>query len=105
MASKSLLAKKIGELHSLYTTCLKRSATDYYSTLYKLTTIKLDIGQHRLCKPVTIRGNGKKNRPFLPIFFANKDLDAINLGNILHHISVKTMVSLYFRDQSVPIIS
>jgi len=38
-----------------------------------------------LFKPVTIRGNDKENKTFLPLFFDNKGLDAINLGNILHH--------------------
>jgi hypothetical protein len=46
-----------------------------------------------------------ENRNFLPLFFANKGLDAINLGNILHHKSVKAMVPPYFKDHSVPIIS
>jgi hypothetical protein len=65
----------------------------------------LDIGQHRLFKQVTMRGNEHENRNFLPLFFANKGLDAINLGNILHHKSVKAMVPPYFKDHSVPIIS
>jgi hypothetical protein len=46
-----------------------------------------------------------ENRPFLPPFFANKGLAGINLGNILHHKSVKAMVPPYFKDHSVPIIS
>jgi hypothetical protein len=37
--------------------------------------------------------------------FSNKGLDGINLGNILHHKSVKSKISPYFKDQSVPIIS
>jgi hypothetical protein len=52
-----------------------------------------------------MRGNEPENRNFLPLFFANKGLDAINLGNILHHKSVKAMVPPYFKDHSVPIIS
>jgi hypothetical protein len=38
-----------------------------------------------LFKPVTIRGKDKENNPFLRFFFDSKGLDAINLGNILHH--------------------
>jgi hypothetical protein len=53
---------------------------------------------------VTIRGNEKENKPFPP-FFSYKDLDAINLGNIQHHESVKVMVPPLFKDQSAPIIS
>ena len=39
------------------------------------------------------------------VFFANKGLDAINLGNILHNKYVRAMVPHDFKDQSVPIIS
>jgi hypothetical protein len=35
--------------------------------------------------------------PFLPLFFANKGLDAITLVNILHHKSVRAMVPPYFK--------
>ena len=53
-----------------------------------------------------MRGNeNEKKLHFLPLFFANKGFDAINLGNILHHKSVKTMVPSYFKDHFVPIIS
>ena len=54
-----------------------------------MAAIILDIGQHLLFKPVTLRGNEKENGPFLHIFFSNESLDAINLGNILHHKSVE----------------
>ena len=42
---------------------------------------------------------------FLKLSFANKGLDGIYLGNILHHQSVKFKIPSYFKDQSVPIIS
>jgi hypothetical protein len=72
-----------------------------WSTIFWTTDCYLlDIGQHSLFKPLTIRGNEKENRSF-----ANKALNAINLDNILHHKSVKAMVPPYFKDQSVPIIS
>jgi hypothetical protein len=57
----------LSKLHSLYTTWLKTSTTYPYSIMYKLTAIILEIGQHRLFKPVPIRGNEKENRPFLPL--------------------------------------
>jgi hypothetical protein len=44
-------------------------------------------------------------RSFLKLSFANKGLDGINLGNILHHKSVKSKIPPYFKDQTVPIIS
>jgi len=100
-----LYSVTLSKLHSLYTTCLKTSTTDPYSTLYKLTTIILDIGQHRLFKPVTIGGNEWENILFLPLVFANKGLAVNNLGNIIHNKSVKAKVIPYFKDQYIPIIS
>jgi hypothetical protein len=41
----------------------------------------------------------------MKLSFANKGLDAINLGNILHHKSLKPNTPPYIKDQSVPIIS
>jgi len=91
----------LSKLHSLYATCLKTSTSDPYSTLYKLAAIMLDIGQHRLFKPVTIRGNEMENIPFFPLVFANIGLAAINLGNILHHKSIKAMVPPYLHPTSL----
>jgi hypothetical protein len=45
----------------------------------------LDIAGHRLFKPVGIKKDEIDKRSFLKLSFANKDLDGINLGNILHH--------------------
>jgi hypothetical protein len=41
----------------------------------------------------------------MKLSFANKGLDGINLGNILHHKSHKSNIPPYIKDQSVPIIS
>jgi hypothetical protein len=65
----------------------------------------LDIAGHRLFKPVGIKKDEIDKRSFLKLSFANKGLDGINLGNILHHKSVKSNIPPYFKDQSVPIIS
>ena len=35
----------------------------------------------------------------------HKGLDVINIGNILHHKPVKSNIPLYFKDQSVTVIS
>ena len=75
------------------------------SNEYKLTAIVLDIAGHRLFKPVDIKKDEIDKRSFLKLSFANKGLDGINLGNILHHKSVKSKIPPYFKDQSVPIIS
>jgi hypothetical protein len=45
----------------------------------------LDIAGHRLLKPVGIKKDEIDKRSFLKLSFANKGLDGINLGNILHH--------------------
>jgi hypothetical protein len=48
----------------------------------------LDIAGHRLFKPVGIKKDEINKRSFLKLSLANKGLDGINLGNILHHKSV-----------------
>ena len=60
---------------------------------------------HRLFKPVGIKKDEIDKRSFLKLSFANKGLYGINLGNILHHKSLKSKIPPYFKDQSVPIIS
>ena len=64
----------------------------------------MDIAGHRLFKPVGIKKDEIDKRSFLKLSFANKGLDGINLGNILHHKSVKSKIPPYFKDQYVPII-
>jgi len=91
--------------NSLYKTCLDNPIYESNSPGYKLTSVILDIGRLRLFKPVEIHMTEQEKRSFLPLFFANKGLDAINLGNILHHKSVTSKVPPYFKDKSVPIIS
>ena len=81
------------------------NVTNPNSNEYKLSAIVLDIAGHRLFKPVGIKKDEINKRSFLKLLFANKDLDDINLGNTLHHKSVKSKISPYFKDQSVPIIS
>ena len=75
------------------------------SNEYKLTAIVLDIAGHRLFKPVGIKKDEIDKRSFLKLSFANKGIDSINLGNILHHKSVKSKIPPYLKDQSVPIVS
>ena len=65
----------------------------------------MDIANHRLFKPVIFKKDEQEERSFLKLLFANKDLDAINLSNMLYEKSVKSKIPPYFTDQSVPIIS
>lgn len=92
--------------HCLMLIFLEKTATDLYSTLYKLTTI-VDIGHHMLFKPITIHEDEKGNASYLPLSSPcyNKGLDVTNLGNILHHKNVKCMVPPYYKDHSVPVIT
>ena len=94
--SSKLFSLPLSKLHALYNSCLVNHVTKPNSNEYKLTAIVLDIAGHRLFKPVGI---------FLKLSFANKGLYGINLGNILHHKSVKSKIPPYFKDQSGPIIS
>jgi hypothetical protein len=66
------------------------------SNEYKLATIVLDIARHRLFKSVDIKEDEIDKRSFLKLLFANKGLDAMNLGNILHHKSVKAKIPPYY---------
>jgi hypothetical protein len=65
----------------------------------------LDIVGHRLFKPVGIKKDERSKRSLLKLSFSHKGLDGINLGNILHHKSIKSKIPPYFKDQSLPIIS
>ena len=96
----------LSKLNTLYKECLENPVTDPQSNIYRLTAIVLDIGYNRLFKPVGVpHENSKDNRSFLSLPFLNKGLDAINLGNILHHKSVTAHIPPYFKDKSIPIIS
>jgi hypothetical protein len=84
---------------------LVNNVTNPNSNEYKLTAIVLDIAGHRLFKPVGIKKDEIDKRSFLKLSFANKGLDCINLGNILHHKSFETKIPPHFNDQYVPIFS
>ena len=56
-------------------------------------------------KHIGIKKDEINKRSFLKLSFANKGIDAINLGNILHHKSVKSKIPPCFKYQSVSIIS
>jgi hypothetical protein len=100
-----LFSLPLSKLHALYNSCLVNNVTNPNSNEYKLTAIVLDIAGHRPFKPAGIKKDEIDKRSFLKLSIANKGLDGINLGNILHHKSVKSKIPPYFKDQSVPIIS
>ena len=100
-----LFSLPLSKLHALYNLCLKNHVTNPHSSEYKLTTIVMEIASRRLCKPVGINKDEIDKRSFLKLAFANKCLDAIKLGDIFHHKSVKSKIPPYFKDQPVPIIT
>ena len=64
---------------------------------YKLILIILDVDRHRLFKHVCIKKYEIDKRYFFKLLFVNQTGDAINLGNILHHKSVKSKIPPYFK--------
>jgi hypothetical protein len=75
--------------------------TNPNSNEYKRIAIVLDISGHRFVKPVGTKQDEIEKRSFLKLSFANKGLDPINLGNVIHHKSVKYKIPLHFIDQSI----
>ena len=98
----SLFSIPLTKLRRLMEYCLDLLCTDPYSTKYKLVAIITDVGQYRLYRPVRT-GEQVSTRSFLKINFTNKGIDAINLGNILHHKKVTANIPAYFRE-ATPLI-
>ena len=80
-----LFSLSLSKLHALYNSCLVNHVINPNSNEYKITAIVLDTAGHRLFTPVGIKKDEIDKRYFLKLSFANKGLDGINLGNILHH--------------------
>lgn len=80
------------------TICLEMPTIYPYSILYKLNGIVIDIAHHRLFKVVTINGNKKENRSFLPLLCVG--VHAINTCITLHHKYVRATCKgpSYFKD-------
>jgi hypothetical protein len=100
-----LFSLPLSKLHALNNSYLVNNVTNPNSNEYKLTAMVLDIAGHRFFKPIGIQKDEIDKHYFLKLLFANKGLDGINLGNILHHKSVKSKIPPYFEEQSVRIIS
>ena len=99
-----LFSLPLSTLNSLYKTSANRYIENVYSKEYRLNNIIIDIGHHRLYKPVKSI-NTDQNRSFLKVKFENKGLDAINLSNILNNKNVKSKVPPYFKEHPAPIVS
>ena len=63
------------------------------------------ILRSHIFKPVGIKKVEIDKRSFLKLSFSNKDLDGINLRNILHHKSVISKILPYYKEQPAPIVS
>ena len=65
---------------------------------YKLVAIILDVAKFRLYKPVqTFSPEETPTRDFLKLDFRNKNLDAVNISNILNHKKVTSTIPAYFK--------
>ena len=78
----------------LYNRCLN---IDDSSHEYKLNSINLDIINCRMFKPVNSDVPNESPCKFLNLKFANKGIDAINIGNILNHRDVVRKIPPYFK--------
>jgi hypothetical protein len=92
------LSFQLMDLGSRYLCTSRRGVVDNFRS----PVITLPVGLYMNLETYT--GAIRRLR-FEIVSFANKGLDGINLGNILHHKSVKSKIPQYFKDQSVPIIS
>ena len=91
------------KLRKLQNECLDSAFTNQFSSEYQLSSIILDIAHKRLDKPPQNLEN--KNRSFLKLKFANKGINSINIGSILHHKTVCSKIPPYFKDCQTPTIS
>ena len=92
-------------MQRLYNRCLNTHNFDTSSLEYKLNSIILDIANCRMFKPVNSDIPSESPRKFLNMKFANKGIDAINIGNILNHRDVVKNIPPYFKCQTTPKIS
>ena len=93
-------------LHELYESTLTLHFADVASAEHRLQGIILDISSNRHFKAVRVgEPSETRNRPFLKVKFANKDIDALNLSNMLNQKSVQSKIPLYFQYKESPCIS
>ena len=100
-----LFSIPLASLQRLYNRCLNTHNFDTSSLEYKLNSIILDIANCRMFKPVNSDIPNESPRKFLNMKFANKGIDAINIGNILNHRDVVKNIPPYFKCQATPKIS
>ena len=82
--------------HVLYESTLTLHFTDVGSPEHRHQGIILECSSNRLFKAVRVCGSIEtKNRPFLKIKFANKDINALNLSTILNQKSVQSNIPPY----------
>ena len=59
---------------------------------------------HRLVRTGT-HYTAKPPRHFIKVFFHNKEIDKVNLTNILHNKLVRTKIPIYFQEKDQPLVS
>ena len=96
-----LYSLPLNMLHDLYESTLTLHFANAASPEHRLQSIILDISSNRFFKAVSSCDNTEtKNRPFLKIKFANKDIDALNLSNILNKNPSKVVFPHTFKTRS-----
>ena len=67
---------------------LDKGCMNTFSPIYRLVSIICDGALFRHFKPERAETLHDENRKFLQVQFSNKGIDAINIGNVLHHREV-----------------
>ena len=93
------------QLSSLQEIALESTNTDFSSAEYRVTSIILDIPHYRLFKPVKSDVPEEKSKHFMKIKFLHKEIDAINLPQLLRSQSVMDKIPAYFKDKVPQILS
>ncbi|XP_063446570.1 uncharacterized protein LOC134726102 [Mytilus trossulus] len=80
-----LFSLPVNFLKRLRDYALDKGGTNTFSAIYRLVSIICDVALFRLFKPVRSEPLHEEKRRFLPVDFANRGIDAINICNVLHH--------------------
>ena len=100
-----LFSMSLPQLSSLQEIALESTNTDFSFAEYRVTSIILDISHYRLFKPVKSDVPAEKSKHFMKIKFLHKEIDAINLPQLLRSQSVMDKIPAYFKDKAPPVIS
>ena len=89
----------------MYNKCLDSTYFGQSSNEYKLNSIILDIANCRIFQPVKPNFSNVSTDKFLKLEFANKGIDALNIGNILNQKEATKHIPAYVKYKTTPKIS